>query len=180
MPPKRNVIIGHVGGAQPTHRSLRKASTDVIIGHAKPLGQQRSSTSQRKGGNKDIIIQAVTEQPWQVDLIEEADGQDDQLQAKVCTFIAQYLICDLTIFRHLWANGSNIVTDISTCYQRCKGSPGILPAPCAPTQWRSNVMTALGPTTFAGLAVLMHISGPHIIGHSAGPEIILCLHLSMN
>jgi len=34
MPPGHNVIIGHVGGAQPMRRSLRKASTDVIIGHA--------------------------------------------------------------------------------------------------------------------------------------------------
>jgi len=81
MPPGHNVIIGHVGGAQPMRRSLRKASTDVIIGHAKPSGQERSG-SQRKDRNIDIIIQAATDQPWQVDLLEEADEQDDQLQGK--------------------------------------------------------------------------------------------------
>ena len=47
MPPKCNVIIGHASGAQPPHRSLQKASTDVVIGHAKPSGQQRSG-SQKK------------------------------------------------------------------------------------------------------------------------------------
>src|SRR6266404_634719 len=173
MPPKCNVIVGHVSGAQPTRRSLRKASTDVIIGHVKPSGKQPSS-SQRKDRNKEVIIQAATEQSWQADLLEEGDEQDDQLQAKVCTFMAQYLIYDMTIFRHLWEDGFSFVTDICTCYWRCKGSPGILSAPCAPIQWRSNVMTALGPTTFVGLAVLTHISSLHIIGHSTGLAIILC------
>jgi len=118
MPPKRNVIIGHASGAQPPRRSLRKASTDVVIGHAKPSGQQCSG-SQKKDRNKEVIIQAATEEPWKADLLEEADEQDEQLQAKVCTFTAQYLICDFTTFRHLWANGFSIVTDICTYYWRC-------------------------------------------------------------
>ena len=181
MPPKRNVIIGHVDGVPPTHqssrsvRTVRNPSTDVVIGCVKTpaSGQQPSGSRPRKDKSTDLIIQAAPKQPLEADLLGEGDDLGDQPQAKVCAFMAQYLICDITIFRHLWGDGSSFVTDIFTCYWRCKESPGMLSAPCAAIRWRSNAMTAMGPTTSADCAVLMHTSGPHIIGYSAGLATIL-------
>jgi len=174
MAPRRNVIIGHLDGVQPpirrSSRKVRQAPNEVIIGRLEPpaSGTQPSGSRERTQTNNEVNIQEPTDLPLQEDVLEAVDDLDDQPGAKVCAFMAQYLICDLTIIRHQWEDGSSFVIDISTCYWRCKDLPWILPAPYAANQWRSNVMTALVPTTFVGLAALMHISGPHIIAYCDG------------
>jgi hypothetical protein len=169
MAPTHTVLIGHVNPVKPTHRSsrkLRQAPNEVVIGRVKPSAsrQQLSASRKRKEDSIEVILQAPTHPPLEEeDVLEAGDELDEEAQAKVCAFIAEYLIFILTIFRHLWGYGSSIVTDISTCYWRCRVSPRIPPAPCAPTQRRSNVMSAVVPITFAGHVALKHIRDPHII-----------------
>ncbi len=166
-------LISHLGVSKLSGILLPMLSLGALRHLHQDNSQQPSGSRPRKDKSTDLIIQAAPKQPLEADLLGEGDDLGDQPQAKVCAFMAQYLICDITIFRHLWGDGSSFVTDIFTCYWRCKESPGMLSAPCAAIQWRSNAMTAMGPTTSADCAVLMHTSGPHIIGYSTGLATIL-------
>ena len=84
MPPRCNVIIGHVDGAPPAcqssqSRSKAKAATNVVIGEVTPSGQQAPSVPrQKKDSKREIVIQGSSEDD------SEDDDLDNKPQAKVC------------------------------------------------------------------------------------------------
>src|SRR6267378_4182922 len=100
MAPRRNVIIGHLDGVQPpirrSSRKVRQAPNEVIIGRLEPpaSGTQPSGSRERTQTNNEVNIQEPTDLPLQEDVLEAVDDLDDQPGAKVCAFMAQYLICD--------------------------------------------------------------------------------------
>jgi hypothetical protein len=86
MPPKRDIIFGHIDGSQPTRqssRNLRKDDTEVIMGHVNPPPVRQSSRSKQGTSTKaEVIMHAASEQSSDEDGLE-GDTVDDEPQTKV-------------------------------------------------------------------------------------------------
>src|SRR6266404_2229430 len=97
----------------------------------------------------------------------------------MCKYVSTSHTSDSMENRPLWTSGRNSGVDIFMCCWKCRDLQGTQPAPCAPTRWRSNAVTAMVLTTSVNPAVLRHTGAPHIIGFSDGLVNTLPQYLSM-